>query len=251
MVIDFASEVFIPLGQAGADAFDDTLRWVDPNNRRFSDRLWLARQADRDAIDAILRGAVASGDDPLQAAKRLEDYLTPQAQLVRYPDDHPNPSKRGRVKPFSEQPKGVATRTPRSGMGNYAARRLARTEVSRAFNEASRRSAELNPFVEGVKWNVSGSHTEPDECDDRARRSSRGMPAGVYRFGDEPRMPSHPHCRCFWTPYIGRSDEEIVKQLRREIDTAQEPTAPRREGLFGKLVTLFQVVQQFITREAA
>lgn len=227
MAVDISRERFIPLGQAGAGAFDDTLRWVDPNNRRFSDRLWLARQADRDAIDAILRGAVASGDDPLQAAKRLEDYLTPVGQATR-------------------------TTTPRSGNGNYAARRLARTEVSRAFNEASRRAAELNPFVDGVKWNLSGSHDEPDECNDRANRSSRGMPRGVYRFGDEPRMPSHPHCRCFWTPYVGRSDDEVVQQLRRQVDETDEtPFGRERGGLFGKVIRLFRVAKALVTREAA
>ncbi len=227
MAIDVAADRFIPLGQAGADAFDDTLRWVDDNHRRFSDRLWLARQADRDAIDAILRGAVVGGDDPLQAAKRLEDYLTPVGQATQ-------------------------TKMPRSGMGNYAARRLARTEVSRAFNEASRRSAELNPWAEGVKWNVSGNHPKADECDEKAHRSSRGMPSGVYRFGDEPRMPSHPHCRCWWSPYVARTDDEVVAQLRRQADETDEtPFSRERGGLFGKVVTLFRVARQFITREAA
>src|SRR4051794_13005126 len=128
MVIEFASEIFRPLGEDVATG--DLLLWTDDNGRRFSDRIWLAKQSDRQQIDAILRGAVASGDDPLQAAKRLEDYLTPAGQQA-------------------------TTRTPRSGMGNYAARRLARTEMTRAFGQATLQAAELNPMVEGIKWSLS------------------------------------------------------------------------------------------------
>jgi hypothetical protein len=230
LVIELARDIFIPLGQVGADAFDDTARWVDPNNRRLSDRLWLARQADRDAIDAILRGAVVSGDDPLKAAKRLEDYLTPAGRKT-------------------------TTRTPRSGMSNYAARRLARTEVSRAFNEARRQAAVRTPFVEGVKWNVSGNHPKADDCDDKARRSSRGMPAGVYRFGDEPRMPTHPNCRCFWTPVAVDDTVGVVAQLRRDFGlgsqlagTVEVPRPSRAREL---VTALFRAARELLGREAA
>jgi hypothetical protein len=251
MAIDIAREVFIPLGQAGAEAFDDTRSWVDPRGYRLSDRLWRARQADRDAIDAILRGAVASGDDPLKAAKRLEDYLTPEAQLVRYPADHPNPAKRGRVKPFSEQPKGVATRTPRSGMGNYAARRLARTEVTRAFGKATIQAAEFNPFVEGLKWNLSGAHSKPDECDSKARRSSRGMEPGVYTVRDVPSYPTHPNCRCYLSPVTVKDTDAVVARLRRDMERGNDPFPLPRSGAWSKVVTLFRAAKALVTREAA
>jgi hypothetical protein len=224
-VIDISREVFIPLGQAGADAFDDTTRWIDDNNRRFSDRLWLAKEADRDAIDAILRGAVASGDDPLKAAKRLEDYLTPVGQATR-------------------------TATPRSGMGNYAARRLARTEMTRAFGQATMQAAELNPFVEGIKWSLSGSHTESDVCNDNAGRSSRGMDRGEYRLNEVPRYPGHPNCRCVLSP-VTVSDRDAANIVRLLQEEPQAAPFEQRSGVWGKLVQLFRVAKALVMREAA
>jgi predicted ABC-type ATPase len=195
MSVDIAREVFTPLGQAGADAFDDTRSWVDDNGRRLSDRLWLAKEADRNAIDTILRGAIASGDDPLKAAKRLEDYLTPVGQATQ-------------------------TATPRSGMGNYAARRLARTEMTRAFGQATEQAAALNPFVEGIKWSLSGRHDESDICNDNAGRSSRGMDRGEYRLHEVPRYPGHPNCRCVLSPVTVKDTDAVVDQIKRDLDAA-------------------------------
>lgn len=175
MVLEFGQEIFVPLGQAGADAFDDTARWVDPNHRRFSDRLWRAKHSDRAAIDRILREAIVSGDDPLLAAERLERYLTPAGQRVT-----------------TELPRPASGRD--EATGNYAARRLARTEVTRAFGQATIQAAELNPFVVGVKWNLSARHPKSDPCDENARRSSRGMDRGVYLTREAPRYPEHPQC---------------------------------------------------------
>jgi hypothetical protein len=251
MVVEFSREIFRPLGEDVATG--DLLIWADDNGRRFSDRLWLAKQADRDAIDAILRGAVASGDDPLKAAKRLEDYLTPQAQLARYPADYPDLKKAGRVKPFSEQPKGVATRTPRSGMGNYAARRLARTEMTRAFGQATIQAAELNPFTEGLKWNLSARHPKPDECDSNARRSSRGMEPGVYRPRDVPRYPNHPHDLCYLSPVTVEDTEAVIGRLRRELaaEEREDPIALPANTLWRRATMLFRVAKALVTREAA
>lgn len=214
--------IFRPLGETGASLVDDTTTWQDKRGYRLSDRIWRARQADRDAINGVLQQAVANGDDPLQAAKRLEDYLTPVGRQTR-------------------------TQTPRSGVGNYAARRLARTEVSRAFNEASARAAAANPFVRGVQWNLSGRHGEPDICDERASQSSRGMPPGVYRHGDKPRMPSHPHCLCFWTPYTVDDTDAVVRGLRRDAGSPVEQRSERWQGL----ATLWRAAKALLGREAA
>jgi hypothetical protein len=185
-----SSPIFQPLGQDVDRLFGSATDWVG-DGLSLSDRLWTARRQDRAAIDTILRHGLAMGADPLAVAKLLEDYLTPVAQLARFPEGH---KRAGQVKPFSQQPKGVATRTPRGGMGNYAARRLARTETSYAFNEGIRQAADANPFVYGVRWNLSGTHKDADECDENSRGSSRGLPSGVYRPGEVPRIPGHPHC---------------------------------------------------------
>lgn len=145
-------------------------------------------------------------------------------RLVRWKrDEAGNLLRDSSGKLIPAQPKGVITRTPRSGAGSYAARRLARTEVSRAFNEGSRQAAELNPFVVGVKWNLSGTHKDADDCDAFAHGSSQGMEHGVYRADDAPAMPSHPHCRCFWTPETTDDTESVAAQLRRDFDLDPQP----------------------------
>lgn len=233
MVIEFARDVFIPLGQAGADLVDDTRSWVDDNGHRLSDRLWLARQYDRQQIDNILRDAVVRGRDPIQVARDLEDYLTPENQLIRNPetgrlsrkakrDAAGNVMRDAEGRIILDQPKGVLTRTPRGGAGNYAARRLARTEMTRAFGQATLQAAELNPMVEGIKWSLSGSHTESDVCNDNAGRSSRGMDRGEYRLSEVPRYPGHPNCRCVLSPVAVKDVDAVVAQLKAEAEALPE-----------------------------
>lgn len=265
MSIEFARDIFIPLGQAGADAFDDTRRWVDPRGHRLSARLWYARQTDRDAIDAILRNAILAGDDPLKAARRLEDYLLPAGRPVRDPktgrlvrwkrDDAGNLLRDSGGELIPAQPKGVITRTPRSGAGSYAARRLARTEVTRAFGQATIQAAELNPFTDGVQWNLSHRHGRADECDENARGHSKGLPAGVYRPDEVPRYPNHPHDLCHLTPFTTQDADSVVAQLRRDFDLDPQPlylVGVRRTRRARDLVTmLFLAAKALVTSDAA
>lgn len=164
------STLFRPLGDEEADLLiDDTRSWVDPNGHRLSDRVWLAGQYDRDQIDKILRQGIASGEGVRVTAKHLREHLQPD------------------------------------GVGNYAARRLAQTETSRAFNEGRRQAAELNPFVTGVTWNLSLTHASThgqDVCEENAR-------GGSFDPNDAPTMPGHPFCRCFWTQDVGDFDTAL------------------------------------------
>jgi hypothetical protein len=154
-------------------AVDTTRSWVDPNGYRLSDRIWKAGSYDRAMLDTELHAGLALGLGPEQVAKNIEGYMTPAGQAMR-------------------------TRSPRAGMGNYAARRLARTETTRAFGDALKKSAAINPFLKGMKWLLSGSHEDIDICDEHAQRSSSGEEwgPGEYAFDDTPPYPSHPNDLC-------------------------------------------------------
>ena len=130
---------------AGADGFDPTRSWVDGSPKRLSDRLWLARQWDRDQIDALLKHAIATGEDGLVTAKKLEQFLDPAfAPLAGRPADRPG------------QNKAIVTEAPgRGGSGSFPARRLARTEITRAHGAGTIAAAEKSPFVVGVRWACS------------------------------------------------------------------------------------------------
>lgn len=208
-----------------ADAWFDTESWTDPNGRQLSQRVWLAGQSQREGIARMLREGMAAGTDPLQIAKGLEDYLTPEGRRT-------------------------TTLTPRSGLGNYSSRRLARTEVTRAFGQATLFANERNPFVTASKWNLSGSHGKhADVCDERARRDN-GLGPGVYRHGDFPSYPGHPSCRCFITAVTPDDTAAAVTEIRQalgleptSIEVAGQPRLGRIRSLVGELLGAWRTLR--------
>lgn len=190
-----------PERQRRAAEFDDTRTWIDPNGQTLSDRVWQARTAVREQIDRVLVHAVATGQDALETANILEQYLAPGERNA------------------------VRTLWPgRAGMGSYPARRLARTEVTRAHGQAILFAAVRNPFVRGVRWTLSKRHPEPDECDEHAERDAHGLGPGVYPPRKVPRYPSHPQDLCFLTPEAVADDAAVVAQLRQRhgLDEREE-----------------------------
>lgn len=109
---------------------------------------------------------------------------------------------------FAEEVRGFfQPGTP--GGTRYASLRLARTEINNAFHALSIENAIDRPWVPGMKWHLSGSHPEPDECNDLADGGPRGD--GVYTPEQIPNKP-HPHCFCFVTPEP-LSANDFIRQL--------------------------------------
>lgn len=94
--------------------------------------------------------------------------------------------------------RGFIDPSTRGGV-SYAAMRLGRTEVANAFHDQTRRDYADNPFVSGLKWNLSRSHPQKDQCDLLAKGHSPGQKAGVYDTSDVPDKP-HPQCLCHLSP---------------------------------------------------
>jgi hypothetical protein len=98
---------------------------------------------------------------------------------------------------------------------SYAAKRLARTELNNAFHTTQKAGAEVNPFVLGVRWHLSLSHTHKDICDALATGHSKGKPSGVYLPGELP-PKAHPQCLCFTSNEM--MDEEDFLDLVSDPD---------------------------------
>jgi len=98
------------------------------------------------------------------------------------------------------------------GGTSYAALRLGRTELNNAFHAQQVQSGIETPWTTGLRWNLSGSHPRPDECNEYADTvHEEGKPAGVYTPENVPAKP-HPNCLCFTTPeVVGR--DELIKQF--------------------------------------
>jgi hypothetical protein len=187
---------------------NDVEAWVDPNKHNLVQRMSAAKQADRELLQGMLLESMGRGETGPQAAGRVEDFLTPLSSRLRN-------ANRQVVNNHLSTPESLPL-SPRSGKGSSRLRTLARTELTRAHGRATIEAARLNPFVEGVRWNLSGSHPRTDICDSNASGSSGPkFPAGVYRPGDIPSYPQHPNCLCFLSQEVFAKTAKIVRDLLR------------------------------------
>lgn len=102
---------------------------------------------------------------------------------------------------------------------SYAAKRLARTEINNSYHAAAVIEGRNSPFIIAQRWNLSGSHPKPDECNDYAEKPhmADGDP-GVYRPGDVPGKP-HPQCLCYLTPVTPSREEFMTNFLGGKYDS--------------------------------
>lgn len=148
------------------------------NGITLSQRVYRNRVIANGQLNRVINTALALGKSARELAKDVEKFIDPGV------------------------PGGVS----------YAAKRLGRTELQNAFHTTSLRQYKENPFVEGVKWHLSGSHKVPDECNLYATRVNfKGGEPGVFKPDNVPAKP-HPQCLCFTTS-ISMDEDEFVKKL--------------------------------------
>jgi hypothetical protein len=172
--------------------------WVDPKGHQLSDRIWRTGQETRLKIDAMLSDGIRSGRASVDLAKDLEKYLMPGQEL--------------------------RTNKPYGRDVSANAMRLARTEITRAHGAATLAASKANPFVKGVDWALSGSHGEADICDELATLSASGSrlkPA--YALDAVPTFPAHPHDLCNLRSYVPADMDNIIAQIRAEMQANQRP----------------------------
>lgn len=100
---------------------------------------------------------------------------------------------------------------------SYAAQRLGRTELNNAFHTTTIRASADQPWMLGFKWNTSGSHPKPDECDEFAEKDHDNLGAGVFDKGNVPGKP-HPQCLCYITTISVENEEFTTKLLAGSYD---------------------------------
>jgi hypothetical protein len=193
----------LPIGELRA-TYDPFHRFVDPNGYTLSDRVWNASINTRARINSLLDYHIGNGTSAVDIAELLEDFLTPGAKLIK-------------------------TNTPYGTEGSYAARRLARTEITAASGRATINGAIANPFVNGVQWRLSLSHRGTDICDINASGGPNGD--GVYTPDTVPPYPAHPHDLCSLRQVPAGNIADLVNELRLDI-LAANPRARLLQGLF-------------------
>ena len=132
-----------------------------------SDKVWGTEKLVHDRLDYLINTHIARGTSASELAKAVRQFVDPAS------------------------PGGV----------QYAARRLARTELNNAFHATTILIGSESPFIDGFEWKLSGSHPEGDECDDYAA-------VDVWAAKDVPRKP-HPNCLCYLIEKMPSPDEFI------------------------------------------
>jgi hypothetical protein len=104
---------------------------------------------------------------------------------------------------------------------SYAAQRLARTEINNASHAAAVERYK-HSFVDGVDWNLSGSHPEGDECDGLKDNSP-------YDTDNVPAKP-HPQCFCYLTPALPSEEDFLNNLFDGKYDDGDEES-PTKDAL--------------------
>jgi len=99
----------------------------------------------------------------------------------------------------------------------YFAKRIAETELARAYSIQTAREIMADDGVEFVQWRLSPAHPVEDICDYMAGVDKYGLGKGVYPKAVAPTPPAHPFCKCVLSPRLDLSGEQAKPK-----DNAQE-----------------------------
>lgn len=146
----------------------------------------------RRGVDAALERLFGSSYIPL-SDQVYKTHQWASGLVDRYVD-----SSLARGLSAREMAKGVRDmiRPDVPGGVSYASMRLARTEINNAFHATNAAKAAETPWVEGVRWVLSGRHPTADECNVYAEEALNApLPPGVWPKDTVPMKP-HPQCLC-------------------------------------------------------
>lgn len=121
---------------------------------------------------------------------------------------------------------------------SYNAMRLARTEINNAFHFSQIRHTREMPWVDGYRWNLSGSHPKVDVCSTMAQGNHSNLGRGIYSKADVPGKP-HPNCLCYLTT-ITASNAKFERQLRAGT-YAPYLSAQNKDGAFPEISNYKQI----------
>lgn len=144
--------------------------------RPLSERVYAARVLTSGQLDNIITSAIARGASAAELAKAVRPFIDPNT------------------------PGGV----------KYASERLGRTELNNAFHGTQITKGIESPFVTAMRWQLSGSHPRPDECNEYA--AGGDLKDGLWSPEAVPGKP-HPNCLC-WLEAETPSREEFLRKYQ-------------------------------------
>lgn len=124
----------------------------------------------------------------------------------------------------------------------YFARRIARTEMARAYNDGFIAKWTADDDCIAFKWKMSTAHPFCDICDMYAEADLYGMGPGIFPKDKVPTLPVHPNCMCHLRPVMLGSKllksetphARIEKGGKEWLDKQTLPNRQRILGVYGE-----------------
>ena len=111
----------------------------------------------------------------------------------------------------------------------YYAKRIAQTELHRAYAEAQAREIMADEDVNFVQWRLNPAHPVEDICDYFAGVDRYGLGPGVYPKAEAPVAPAHPFCKCVLSKmFISGDDVERVEDAEAKYFATLRPDEARK-----------------------
>lgn len=186
----------------------------------------------KEVVQSIVTGELYKGDwslskaiwgDLKQTQQDLQNIIAegiaqnlPSPDIARAIQEYMNPDEKKGYDWLKEHP-GTKTSI------DYNAFRLSKTMISHAYQQAYEKTVEKNPFVEGIKWEVSNKHNVCDLCKKRAEQNDYGLGKGVYPKGKVPL--DHPNGQCVLisvTPPLSEAADRLVAWRNGKNDPAMD-----------------------------
>jgi hypothetical protein len=180
--------------------YDPAHTWVDPRGYTLSQRIWNNGTITRQKLDGLISDLIRQGVGSQEIARRVERFLLPGRAPIR-------------------------TNRPYGTDASYDAMRLARTEISRAHNQASWVAAYLNPYVDQIRLNRS-PNGDPDCIICLEHAGPVGGEGIVYPMNTGTIPPFHPQCMCRVDAEVTRSPQSVTDELRGMLQDAERELIP-------------------------
>lgn len=124
----------------------------------------------------------------------------------------------------------------------YFARRIARTEMARAYNDGFVAKWANDEDCVAFKWKMSTAHPFCDICDMYAKADLYGMGPGIFPKDKVPMLPVHPNCMCHLRPVMvgskllkSETPKARIEEGGREWLAKQSlPNRQRILGIYGE-----------------
>ena len=157
------------------------------DNQGLNKRIWRFQKENEQKIDYIIQRGLIEKKSTFELAKDLEMYVNPKAKKTfEWKKVYPNAGNK---------------------TIDFNAYRLASTSITHAYQMATIRAAQANPFSEGIKWHSVLSQRTCQLCKDRHGK--------VFKAEDVPL--DHPLGLCTTYSVINKSLKEISNELKKDI----------------------------------